>query len=110
MFLFERLHLRCRAPPAVAIPGRAELHGGECGLACAEEKAGAQLMGDRFVLRELVPLRFIDGGSIETHRFAVRPGEPGDLGLHERRLMGEVLRAVRGPVDQLGVQPTQFIE
>ena len=109
-FPFKSGHLHCRAPPAIAIPREPEMHHSKRGLIRTKEKASTQLMGERFILDELLSFGLIDRGPVENQRLAGFSLEPGNLRPDKRRLVSEILRAVPGPVDQLAMQRAQLIE
>ncbi len=58
-------------------------------------------MRQRFVLDEAVLASRLNGLLVQAHRVGVSPFEAGDLGQHQRVLIGESRRIVFRPLAQL---------
>ena len=58
-------------------------------------------MGDSFVLDEAVLASRLNGLLVQTHGDSVSPFETGDLGRHQRVLVGESRWIAVGPLAQL---------
>src|SRR5207244_5739432 len=73
-------------------------------------EARGQLIGDRLIMDKAACVRRADGPIVETHRIELAAFDARDLRADERGAVGEVLRAVLGPLLELAVVGGQGLE
>ena len=101
MKLFELPHLAERAPAKIAAPRIPQIGVGDRLEAARRVEPRGHLMGQTLVLHETMLAGRSNGLLVQTHRIGVSPFEAGDLGRHQRVLVGESRRIVVGPLAQL---------
>ena len=101
MKLFELPHLAGRAPAKIAAPRLPQIRVGESLEAACRVEPRGHLMGQALVLHETVLARRSNGLLVQMHCIGVSPFEAGDLGQHQRVLVGESRWIVVGPLAQL---------
>ena len=97
----ELLHLAERAPAVVAVPRVAQIGVGNRLEAARQVEPRGHLMGQRLVLDEAVLASRLNGLLVQLHRIDVASFDAGDLGRHQRVLVGERRWIVFGPLAQL---------
>src|ERR1700722_16432228 len=89
-----------RAPTEIARLGLTQICVGECLEAARAVEPSGHLKSHAFVLHETVIASRANGLLVKAHGIGVSPFEPGNLGRHQRVLIGESRWIVFGPLAQ----------